>query len=52
MASIVDYYAIIKNKNNNYRKLLLSQLLPNLCQFSGSAIISENSEDTVSWLFY
>ena len=27
------------------RKLLLSQLLPNLCQFSGSAIISENSED-------
>ena len=41
-----------KNKNNNYWKLLLSQLLPNLCQFSGSAIISENSEDTVSWLFY
>ena len=46
------YYAIIKNKNKNYWKLLLSQLLPNLCQFSGSAIIRENSEDTVSRLFY
>ena len=52
VASIMDYYAIIKNKKSNYWKLLLSQLLPNLCQFSGSAIISENSEDTVSWLFY
>ena len=40
-----------KNKNNNW-KLLLSQLLPNLCQFSESAIISESSEDTVSWLFF
>ena len=52
VASIVDYYAIIENKVNHYWKLLLSQLLPNLCQFSGSAIVSENSEDTVSWLFY
>ena len=48
----MNYYAIMKNKNNNYWKLLLSQLLPNLCQFSRSAIISENSEDIVSWLFY
>ena len=31
---------------------LLSQLLPNLSQFSGSSIISENSDDTVSWLLY
>ena len=46
------YYAIIKNKNNNYWKLLLSQLLPNLCQFSWSAMIIENSDDTASWLFY
>ena len=28
VASIVDYYATFKNKNNNYWKLLLSQLLP------------------------
>ena len=27
VASIVDYYAIIKNKNNNHRKLLLSQFV-------------------------
>ena len=41
-----------KQKNKNHWKLLLSQLLPNLCQFSRSAIISENSGDTASWLFY
>ena len=41
-----------KQKQLLTTKLLLSQLLPNLCQFSGSAIISENSEDKVCWLFY
>ena len=39
VVSVLDYYAIIKNKNNNYWKLLLSQLLPNLCQFPGSASV-------------
>ena len=52
MASKVDYYAIIKKQKQQLLKTVLSQLLPNLCQFSGSDMISENSEDTESWLFY
>ena len=53
LASEVDYYDTIKKKwQQQQLKLLLSQLLPNLCQFSGVTKVSDNSEDTVSWLFY
>ena len=53
VASIMDYYAIIKKQKKQLLKTsFVTIMLPSLCQFSWSAIISENSEDTVSWLFY
>ena len=39
-----------KKETNNYWKLLSPQLLPNLCQFSGSTIIKSNNFPRVSLL--
>ena len=53
LASEVDYYDTIKkNDNNNNWNFFCHNCFLICVSFLGSAKVSDNSEDTVSWLFY